>query len=190
MAQSLQNMHRLGLLPFIRALFVHSDGNRNALSLKRLDDHIPRQVFALTNVRQLVLDILDIPSFMPRVWRYFGHFSPTVQGLRLAIPKGSRWQIIFFIGLFEHLQDLEIADDAGDPPGEPEDDPTLTPLFTPPLRGQLKLSHFRRVGLVRGMIDLFGGLRFRVLDIFNVDGVPLLLDACAKTPDDFAFVSV
>ena len=31
------------------------------------------------------------------------------------------------------------------------------------------------------MITLFGGLRFRYMDIFRVTCVPLLLDACAET---------
>jgi len=30
---------------------------------------------ALTSVRELVIDSLDIPSFMPRIRQYFGHFN-------------------------------------------------------------------------------------------------------------------
>ena len=174
-------MHRLGLLPFIRILFIRSDDNRDTLSSKQFDNRTLRQFSALTNVRRLVLDHLDIPSFMSRIRRYFGHLSSTVRGLRLKVPKGSRRQIIYFIGLFEHLQDLEIVSDTASFQDEPAEDLALTPLFAPPLRGRLKLSHFRRVDLLKDMIDLFGGIRFRLLDFFNVDGVPLLLDACAKT---------
>jgi len=61
------------------------------------------------------------------------------------------------------------------------DDVTLIPSFTPPLRGWLKLTRFRGVDLLKDMIDLFGGLRFRRLDFFDVDGMPFLLKACVKT---------
>ena len=174
-------MHELGLLPFVRTLIIRSDSNHVMLSSEQFGNRTLHQFSALTNVRRLVLDHLDIPSFMPRIQQYFGHLSPTVRGLYLKAPKGSRQQIIYFIGLFEHLQDLEIVSDMASSQDEPVEDLALTPLFTPPLRGQLKLSHFRRVDILNDMIDLFGGIRFHILDLFDVDGVPLLLDACAKT---------
>ena len=40
---------------------------------------------------------------------------------------------------------------------------------------------FTMVGLVEDMIELFGGIRFRHMCLHNVDGMRLLLDACAKT---------
>jgi hypothetical protein len=43
------------------------------------------------------------------------------------------------------------------------------------------MTHFKRVGLLKDMIDLFGGLRFRYILLYDVDGMRLLLDACAKT---------
>ena len=177
----LQNMYRLGLLPLVRTVSIRMDDAGGAFSSAQLNNHTLRQFSALTNVRRLILYHLDIPSFMPKIWRYFGHFSSTVQGLCLIAPKGSSQQIIYFIGLFEHLQDFELLDDAVDFQGEPAHNLTLTPIFIPPLRGRLKLSHFRRVDVLKDMIDLFGGIRFRTLDIFDVDGVPLLLDACATT---------
>ena len=181
----LQHMHRLGLLPFVRTLFIRVDGLVDTFSSAQLNNRTLRQFSALTNVRRLMIYHLDIPSFMPRIRRYFGHFSPTVRGLYLVAPKGSRRQIIYFIGLFEHLQDLEILGSGSRSQDEPADDLTLTPLFIPPLRGRLKLSTFRRVDLLKDMIDLFGGIRFQTLDLYNVDGVSLLLDACAKTLTTF-----
>ena len=177
----LQHMYKFGLLPFVRVLFILAGGSGDTFSSTQLNNRTLHQFSALTNVRQLILSHLDIPSFMPKIRRYFGHFSPTVRRLDLFAPRGSCRQIIYFIGLFEHLQDLEIVGDHDGTQDEPEDHPTLTPLFTPPLRGLLKLSHFRRVGLVRDMIDLFGGFRFHMLDLFDMCGVPLLLDACAET---------
>ena len=37
------------------------------------------------------------------------------------------------------------------------------------------------VGLLKDMIDLFGGIRFRHMDLCDVNGVGLLLGACADT---------
>jgi len=128
-----------------------------------------------------MIDRLDIPSFMPSIRQYFGHFLPTVRELSLTSPKGSRRQIIYFIGLFQHLEDLELIHDMLGSQGEPVDDLALFPPFAPPLRGWLTLTHFRRVGLLKDMIDLFGGFRFRWMGLFDADGVPLLLNACAKT---------
>ena len=39
---------------------------------------------------------------------------------------------------------------------------------------------FKNAGLLE-MIDLFGGVRFCYEDIYDVEGMRLLLDACAKT---------
>jgi len=125
-----------------------------------------------------MIDHLDIPSFMPRIQQYFGHFLPTVQELCLTNPNGSHRQIIYFIGLFQHLEDLNLIYIES---GELTNDLALFPFFTPPLRGWLKLTCVRRVELLKDMIDLFGGLRFRWMDLFDVDGRPLLLGACANT---------
>ena len=83
--------------------------------------------------------------------------------------------------MFEHLDDLKLLYDATDSlREEPADDQTLIPLFIPPLRGRLTMMH-TRVGVLKGMIDLFGGIRFRYMDVFDVEGMRLLLGACAET---------
>jgi hypothetical protein len=51
----------------------------------------------------------------------------------------------------------------------------------------LTLTCFTREKLIREMILLFGGLRFRRMDLFGVNCVPLLLDACAKTLETLRF---
>jgi len=127
------------------------------------------------------IDYLDIPSFIPKIQQYFGHFLPAVHSLALREPRGSRRQIIYFIGLFKHLEDLKLIYDKVNSQGEPEDDPTLVPPFIPPLRGRLTVTCLTRVGILEDMIDLFGGIRFRYMSLFNVVEMRLLLDACAET---------
>ena len=139
----------------------------------------------MVNIQELRIDNLDIPSFMPKSQRYFGHFAPTVQSLALREPKGSCRQIVFFIGLFKHLEDLKLLYTWVDFLEEPTDNLMLVPSFTPLLRGRLTMTCFTRVGLLKVMITLFGGIRFRYMDLFNVYGMRLLLHACAKTLETF-----
>ena len=175
-------MNMLGLLPLVKRLRIRGYYSWEKLSPKLFTCCILRHFRTLTNVRKLEIDRLDIPRFMPRIKRYFKHFMPTVRSLFLREPRGSNRQIIYFIGLFQHLQDLRFFSDYGlnswkDLAG----DPTLVPEFVPPLRGWLRLTHFRRAGLLKDMIHLFGGIRFRYLHFHDVDGMRLVLDACAKT---------
>ena len=179
-------MHRLGLLPLVKKFHVckRSLYRIDIFSPKRLDYSTLRYFLALTNVQELGIDHLDIPSFMPKIQKYFGHFLPTVRSLSLRAPNGSARQIVYFIGLFERLQDLKLLHDDTFPPMEyPElaDDQTLIPSFAPPLRGRLTMTSFTRVGILKDMIALFGGIRFRHMDLFDVDGAWLLLGACAQT---------
>ena len=171
--------HVLGLLPLVREFRILS--NFDEFSPKLFNRCILRQFSALTNVHDLEIQFLDLPKFMPRINRYFRNFLPTVRSLALEAPKGSRRQIIYFIGLFQHLQDLELFYNNPSSWEDPVGDPTLVPAFVPPLQGWLKISRFKKVGLLKDMIDLFGGLRFRCINLDDVDEMRLLLDACAKT---------
>ena len=183
----LQYMHKLGLLPFVKTFWVHRSNRSDAFSSKCFNNCTLRQFSALTNVNRLMINNLDIPSFMPRIRRYFGHFLPTVRELSLKEPKGSRRQIIFFVGLFKHLEDIEFHYDATGFHEESVDDPTLIPSFAPPLRGSLRMVNFTRVDLLKDMIGLFGGIRFYWIDLFNVKGMRPLLDACAETLECLRF---
>ena len=177
----LWHMDRLGLLPLIKTFYFRANGGYDVFSSKRFNRSTLREFSALTSVRRLMINYLDIPSFMPRIRRYFRHFLPTVRELCLKEPKGSRRQLIYFVGLFEHLEDLDLLYDGSNSREEQADDLILAPLFAPPLGGLLKLTHFKRVSLLKDMIDLFGGIRFSHMDLLDVDGMPLLLDACAET---------
>ena len=170
----------LGLFPLAKTLWVRGGDGPNAFSAKRFGRSILRHFSTFNNIQRLLIDDLDIPSFMPRIRRYFGHFSPTVRLLSLREPKGSRRQIIYFIGLFQYLEGLELFYDRADPQEEPVDDLTLIPPFVPPLGEWLVLACFTRVGLLEDMIYLFRRIRFRGMDLFDVDGMRLLLDACAE----------
>jgi len=178
-------MCRLGLLPLIKRLHIH-DAIANSVggfSPERFNPHTLRQFSAFTSVHELGIDHLDIPKFMPRLQQYFGQFPPTVRSLALKEPEGSHRQVIYFIGLFQHLENLKLVFRTHRHKSQEETvgDLTLIPPFVPPLRGRLVMMHSARVELVEDMINLFGGIRFHSMDLYIVDGMRLLLDACAET---------
>jgi hypothetical protein len=179
----LKNASELGLLPLVKKFKLHgTDYSNPAFSPKQFNRRILRHFSALINVQELAIDDLDIPGFMPTAQRYFGHFSPTVRTLALRDPFGSRRQILYFIGLFEHLENLTlVANTFVSRKSESTDDLTLIPPFVPPLRGRLVIRSFTRVGFVEDMIRLFGGVRFRCVDLLGVAETRLLLGACAAT---------
>jgi hypothetical protein len=153
-------------------------------SSKRFHYRTLREFSTLTNVRELSIGFLDIPSFMPEPQRYFGQFSQTLRSLALSYPKGSVWQIVFFIGLFPHLGDLELRY-GYEYHEEKRGDRTLVPPFVPTLRGRLVASGHGGDELAKAMIDLFGRVRFHHMDLTHFGGVQLLLDSCAGALETF-----
>jgi len=172
-----------GLAPLVKTLWFRGNStNRVALSLAWPHScHILLPLYQFTRVNQLRIDYLDIPSFLPYILGYPTYFLPAVRSLALKEPKGTRREIIYFIGLFQHLQDLKLLYSENGHQEEPAGDLTLTPHFVPPLQGSLTMRHSTGVGLLKDMLDLFGDFRFRRMDLFKVDGTGLLLGACAKT---------
>ena len=170
----IRRMHVLGLLPFVKSVTICC----GIFSPKMFNPRISRQFSALTNVKRLEIDDLDIPSFVPKVRRYFGSFLPTLRSLRLKSPKGSNRHIIFFIGLFQHLENLELSSPRF---WYGEENQTLIPSLTPPLQGRLVARDLERTNFFQDMAHLFGGIRFSALDIFGVKDTKFLLRACAKT---------
>ena len=149
------------------------------LTRSQFDRDALGQISGLTNVRALDIDRLHIPAFMRKIQKYFGHFLPRLQSLSLRAPKGSNRQIIFFIGLFQRLEDLTLTGTFS--PYEPFDDPTLIPPSNPPLRGRLVMLDFYRPHFSEEMIKLFERIRFRYMSIYAVKKPQLLLNACAET---------
>ena len=183
-----RHLHMLGLFPLVKKLYIREsnvyDYGMGAFTPKTFHYCTLHKFTAITNVQELGIEFLDIPEFMPELQRYFGRFLPTVQSLTLRSPKGSDRQIIYFIGLFRHLEELKLVfrpSSSNSTEEAPVGDLTLTPPFVPPLRGRLTMTFSRRVRLVEDIIRLFGGIRFRSMDLFYVDETRLLLNACVET---------
>ena len=182
-----QHTHALGLLPLVKRLRVRGKHDHTGLSPTLFNSHLLRQFFTLSNVRELEVEYLDIPNFMPRIRQYFRNFLPTVRYLSLREPKGSHRQIIYFIGLFRHLQDLRLMTIGADLCQETADDQAPIPLFIPPLRGHLVMAFLTEMSFIEKMIDLLGRIRFYHMNLFEVDGMRLLLDSCAGALECLVF---
>jgi len=178
-----RHMHKLGLLPLVKKLQIHEGyfPEHWTFAPNRLDCRTLRHFFALKNVQELEIDNLNIPRFMPRIRRYFKNFLPTVRSLSLRSPLGSRPEILYVVGLFQHLEDLELRYKPCRHFWLPMEGPALIPLFAPPLGGRLTMTSVMNVNLLEDMVRLFGGIRFRYMDLFNVAEVQLWVDACAGT---------
>jgi len=57
----------------------------------------------------------------------------------------------------------------------------MSPPFTPPLQGRLVVSGWMGPGFFQDMARLFGGIRFRYMDLTDVRDTRFLLRACAET---------
>ena len=174
----IRRMHRLGFLPLVKTVQIR--GSLDDFSPNRFNHRFLCRFLELTNVQRLDIDGLDIPSFMPTIQKYFGSFLPTLRSLYLRRPKGSKRQIIFFIGMFQHLDNLSLYCSRPREIG-PEEDLTPIPHFAPPLRGRLAVWHWTETGLLRDMVRFFGGIRFSAMSLCDVPGSRYLLRACANT---------
>ena len=176
--RSLLDKHHLCLLPLVKKFRID---RLNGSSPDKLIIPLLPQFFALTNVRELEIEGLDIPSLIPSIQRYFQNILPTLRSLTLRTPYGSPRQILYFVGQFQYLEDLTLLFlSARDFLEEPVKSPVLVPPFTPPLRGRLRVRYLTGVLFPKTMIEMFGGIRSRHVSLHRVDGMSLLLGACAE----------
>ena len=179
----LAKLHKMDLLHFVKKLWIRASSYDPWLSPRKFDRQTLRYFSALTTVQQLRIERFDLSKFMPGVEQYFGHFAPTLRSISLTISSGTQRQLLYFLALFPNLDDIEIeyypTTDSGTAANRGSE--VAVPFSVPSLRGQLKLTHFPSETISRDMITLFGGLRFRYLDLFSVEGSRLLLGACADT---------
>ena len=130
---------------------------------------------------ELEIEDLNIPNFILSIQRYFKNILLTLRSLTLRVPRGSPRQILFFVGQFQQLEDLTLFFwYERYLPEETAKDLTLVPPFAPPLRGLLPLRGINGVSFTKTVIDLLEGIRSHHMDLYCVDEMPLLLNACAE----------
>lgn len=178
----LLSLYRLGLLPFVKkAQFINEPPKIHFIDSTIFNSRNMRYFRALTNLQYLVIEDLDFYSFAYMGFQnHFGHFSPTLRSVALIAPQGSCRRILDFLRLFPKLDDIKICGYRHDGRDHGSFDGFLTPIEGG-LRGELYLKNFYDQGLLRDIIVAFGGMRFTSMHLEDVNGVPLLLKACADT---------
>jgi len=64
----LHRMHKLGLLPLVKKLHIHQNSRGfGGLSQNKLRRRTLHQFSTLSNLRELYIDYLNIPKFMPKI---------------------------------------------------------------------------------------------------------------------------
>jgi len=176
----LASLDKLGLLPFVNKVQFEK-----ALSVPWVVPAVfnPKsmQYFrALVNLQDLAIADLDFSKFPAGLGEYFGHFSPTLRSVALSCPKGARRQLLDFFRLFPKLDDIKISYYRGRGEAHKALDPQFIPI-SGGLRGRLTLKGFDEEGLLEDIIVAFGGMRFTSMDLYNVRGIHILLEACGDT---------
>ena len=152
-------LDELGLLPLVKKL-QFQDGHFGGpwVMPEIFDSHSLRHLSALTNLRNLTIDNLDLSKSKMGLEEYFGHFSPTLRSVSLNRPSGPPRRLLDFLTLFSELDDIEIIHHRA------MDEVHTTPeiLRSPiqgSLRGKLTLRDFVAEGLLRDIITAFGRTR-------------------------------
>lgn len=177
----LEYWHKLELLPFVKQVqFERGVFGTPWVSPVIFDPESIHHFGALGNIQSLSIADLEFFKFPMGVGEYFGYFSPRLRSVALSAPRGTRRQLLDFFRLFPKLDDIRLlhyhtwvgADDGLNTP--------IVPIKGE-LRGHLTLKNFGDEELLRDIIVTFGGIRFTSMDLHDVLGMQLLLEACADT---------
>lgn len=176
----LASLDKLGLLPFIKRVQFEKSPYVPWVVPAIFNSRNIQYFRALVNLQDLAIADLDFSKFPAGLGGYFGHFSPTLRSVGLTCPKGARRQLLDLFRLFPKLDDIKISYYRGMREAHKALDPQLIPI-SGGLRGRLSLKGFDEEGLLKDIIVAFGGMRFTSMDLYNVRGVSLLLEACGDT---------
>ena len=173
-------LHELGLLPLVKKVqFPTGKYQRPWLAPEIFDSKLPH-FSTLANVQDLVITDLDLSKFASGTENYFGHFSPTLRSIVLPNPRATPRQLLDLLRLFPKLDDIKIMHYGSGPEARNTVGPQRTQIRGL-LRGKLELNKFWDQKLLEEIITSFGGMRFVFMDLNDVEGAQLLLDACAET---------
>ena len=177
----LASLDKLGLLPFVkRVQFEKELFSVPWVIPATFDCQSMRYFGALENVQELAIADLDFSKFPVGLGEYFGLFSHTLRSVALSGPRGTRRQLLNFLRLFPQLDDIKISHYHSRTESHEELD-TWSISTRGGLRGRLALVRFDEEGLLGDISAVFAGMRFTSMDLQNVRGMQLLLEACTDT---------
>jgi len=165
---------KLGVLGYAREVYI--DIGRNFL-LETLEACFPH-FHSFTQVRTLTIDGFDLKTFLPGFGRYFTQSVPALRSLHLPCVTSDLREVLEFICMFPHLDDLSLILSSYYCVGVP---PSLSVERSPPLRGTLVLEGQVSIP-ARFLLGNPGGLHFRSINASVAGKVDLdrILVACSS----------
>jgi len=139
-----------------------------------------QQLRALDTVHSLTINWLPLPQILPIFDSCFSQFVPTLQSLSLRDSRCEDInQVMEFIYRFPHLDDLDLTlDDSTDDRRASPGSMWPRPRQQLPFGGHLRLSGPPDV--IRWLVDLPGGIRFRSISVSSsLNDLEKLLAACS-----------
>ena len=180
-------LHELGLLPLVKKVQFPSGKYRRPWMVPEIFTSGKLPHFStLTSVQDLVIADMGFSEFTSGTEDYFGHFSPTLRSIALLDPRGTHRQLLDLLRLFPNLDNIKIVRyDSGLEAHDTVD--TQRAQIRGSLRGKLELDKVWDQKLLEEIIASFGGMGFVFMDLTAVEGVQLILDACAETLQTLRF---
>lgn len=178
---SLSNLHKLGMIPLVKEIrVVLSEDTDVSFGPEVFAPSDLLHFSAFTNVHTLRIRALDVDRFIPVIGAYFQQFSSTLRSISLYHPTFSAPQYLScFLSLFPNLDDVEIRWPSPFSTTIPGTE--FMPFSAPEFRGRLVLEVFPVIETWTHLISMGGVLRFNHMELREVEGSPILLEACAET---------
>ena len=156
-----------GLLPYGRHLYINLNKNFTPANLQPFNDHFQR----FDQIQELSIYWLDARHFLAQFNTFFANFTQTLRSLHLCTPTGDARDILGFVCLFSHLDDLTFRISPVDSHNWRTWTSTPLPAIKemPPFRGRLKLhwvSEWQSY-ILQQLMSLPGKRRFRFVDFRN-----------------------
>lgn len=177
----LPTLAELDLLPLVKTVKFQSQAPKHCWITPQTFNSRSLDYFsALVNVQDLTIDDLYFGKFKNGLEKYFGHFSPTLRSIALIRPNCLPWQLVDFLGLFPGLDNIKIIGYRVSPRSykKPE---TPRASICWPFRGKLTVRGLFKDGVLRDIVAASQGARFASMDLYDVEEMQLILEACAET---------
>ena len=106
--EPLSRLHELGLAPLVKEVRAEQWGGNRWFVPQAFSSRDLGYFSALTNVRTLRIQRMEIHRFVLDIEHYFGQLSPRLRSIKLFYPRCTPLQLSHFLSFFPSLDDIEI----------------------------------------------------------------------------------
>lgn len=98
--EPLSRLHELGLMPLVKEVRAEQWGDNRWFVPQAFSNRDLGYFSALTNVRTLKIQRMEVYRFVLDIEHYFGHLSPTLRSIKLFYPSCTPLQLSHFLSFF------------------------------------------------------------------------------------------